>query len=197
METLVLNSAYMPINRVSWMDALGDLLTGRAEVVEVYEDKTVRSGGSGCPALPRSFDPLRTGRRGVWKIPSIIRFITKAVFHRRGVRFNRHNVWLRDKGRCQYCANKLTRAEFTYDHVTPQSKGGQTRWRNIVVACVPCNHRKANRTPREAGMKLRSKPVQPKYLPGQMSPVLSWSEGMPMSWKCFLESVRYWHGDLD
>jgi len=98
---------------------------------------------------------------------------------------------------CQYCNVRMSSDEFTYDHIVPFSKGGTTKWRNIVVACVPCNHKKANRTPREAGMRLRRKPFIPMHLPGQVSPALKWHEGMPPSWKSFLASVSYWHGKLD
>ena len=83
MDTLVLNSAYMPIDRISWREALCSLIKGRAEVVEEYEDWTVSS-------------PTHT-----WKVPSVIRFITKVVgMFRKGPKFNRHNVDLRDQGRC-------------------------------------------------------------------------------------------------
>jgi 5-methylcytosine-specific restriction endonuclease McrA len=196
MDTLVLNSAYMPIDRIPWTDAIGDLLSGRAVVQAIYEDKTA----SVTPIvgdLPRTFELLRTDVLGVWKIPSIIRFVTDAVFFRRRVKFNRHNVWLRDKCRCQYCNVKLKLDEFTYDHVHPQSKGGETNWLNIVVACVDCNHHKANRTPEEARMKLRREPYKPMHLPGHTSPALSWKTGMPDCWKSFLASVSYWHGKLD
>ena len=196
MDTLVLNSAYMPIDRVSWMDAIGDILTGRAEVVDVYENVTVRSGSDEYPNLPHTFMALRTESAGVWRIPSIIRFLTKAVFVKRAVKFNRHNVWLRDLGACQFCGVKLTTNEFTYDHVLPQSRGGKTTWENIVCACIPCNSKKADRTPAEAKMRLKREPFKPAQLPGQLSPALSWKDGMPDAWRGFLESVRYWHTPL-
>jgi len=195
METLVLNQSYMPINCIPWYEALGDLLTGRAEVVETYADVSIRTGV--VLDVPKNIEPLRTDEDGVWLVPSIIRFVTKAVFGRRKVKFNRHNVWLRDKGRCQYCNTKLQVEEFTFEHIQPQSRGGLTMWENIVVACVPCNHKKANRTPREAGMRLIRPPVQPHHMPGHVSPTLRWREGMPDSWKSFLESVAYWHGSMD
>jgi len=186
----------MPIDRISWMDAIGDLLTGRAEVVDAYEDKIVRSGNH-IGDLPHTFDALRTNEPNAWKVPSIIRFLGKAVFKKRFVRFNRHNVWLRDKGQCQYCGAKTRMDDFTYDHVVPFSRDGRTCWENIVVACVPCNHHKANRTPAEAGMRLMREPYRPEHLPGQVSPALRWKDGMPDSWKSFLASVSYWHGKLD
>ena len=198
METLVLNSAYMPIDRVSWTDAIGDLLTGRAEVVDTYEHRLVRSGQRVLEDdLPYTFDALRTDEPGTWKVPSIIRFLSKAVFVKRYVKFNRHNVWLRDKGRCQFCLTQTRLDDFTYDHVKPFSRGGKTCWENIVVACIPCNHHKANRTPEEAGMRLVREPFRPEHLPGQVSPALRWQDGMPDSWKSFLASVSYWHGKLD
>lgn len=197
MDTLVLNSAYMPIDRKSWIDAIGDLISGRAEVVDTYDDMLIRSGRQSLDNMPGNLIPLATDEEGVWRIPSIIRYVTKAVFVTRKVRFNRHNVWLRDKGRCQYCSTKLRMDEFTYEHIIPQSRGGPTTWLNIVVACIPCNAKKANKTPAEAGMRLIREPFAPKYLPGQVSPLLRWKEGMPDSWKSFLESVAYWHGSLD
>ena len=196
MDTLVLNSAYLPVDRISWMDAICDLFSGRAEVVDTYADKTVTTASGGLD-LPWTFEALRTHRAGVWKVPSIIRFLSKAIFHRRRVRFNRHNVWLRDLGQCQYCGCKTRMSDFTYDHVIPRSKGGKTKWGNIVVACMDCNTKKANRTPAEAKMKLRRKPFIPVHLPGQVSPALHWKDGMPDSWKSFLASVRYWHDQLD
>jgi len=179
METLVLNSAYMPIDRVPWFEALVACYTGRAEVVSTYPDQCVRSA---CETF---------------EMPSVIRFLGRAVFKKRRVRFNRHNVWLRDRAACQYCGCKLTKTEFTYDHVIPQSRGGKTTWANIVCACMACNLKKANKTPVEAKMRLRKKPFTPMQLPGQLSPLLAWRDGMPMAWRDYLQSYRYWHQTLD
>ncbi|OHD21621.1 MAG: hypothetical protein A2Y38_02140 [Spirochaetes bacterium GWB1_59_5] len=179
METLVLNSAYAPVDRISWMDAICDVLTGRAEVIVAYPDRTI------CSA------------REEFQVPSVIRFLGRAVFRKQHVRFNRYNVWLRDEGHCQYCGCKVSRTGFTYDHVLPQSRGGKTVWENIVVSCGACNLKKANKTPQEAKMKLRRPPFIPKVLKGAFSPVLSWNEGMPMEWRSFLRSVDYWHEKLD
>jgi hypothetical protein len=46
-------------------------------------------------------------------------------------------------------------------------------------------------------MKLLREPFIPMHLPGHVSPALKWQDGMPPSWRNFLESVRYWHGKLD
>ena len=36
-----------------------------------------------------------------------------------------------------------------------------TSWQNLVAACEPCNHAKADRTPEEAGLTLRQRPRRP------------------------------------
>jgi len=181
MDVLVLNRSYMPLGRVNWQDAFGMIFSGRAEVVEEYANRLIRSA------------------RETFKMPSIIRFLTKAscIFKRRGVKFNRKNVYLRDRGVCQYCGNRVAMTDFTYDHVRPKSQGGKTQWENIVVSCIQCNHRKADRTPEQAGMSLIRKPSRPTSQPGSMFRHLKWDEHMPESWKDYLGSVRYWTEGID
>ena len=52
---------------------------------------------------------------------------------------------------CRYCMKAPTT---TADHVFPKSRGGSNRLVNLVGCCLPCNAQKADRTPKEAGMKL-------------------------------------------
>jgi 5-methylcytosine-specific restriction endonuclease McrA len=61
---------------------------------------------------------------------------------------------------CAYCGGRAT----TVDHIVPRSRGGGSTWQNLVAACASCNERKGNRTPAEAGLKLRVKPYAPSYL---------------------------------
>jgi len=79
------------------------------------------------------------------------------------VMFTRRNIYERDGYRCMYCGVKFRKEQLNFDHVIPRDKGGQTTWENIVCACIPCNTRKANRTPVQAGMTLVKKPVKPKW----------------------------------
>ena len=53
------------------------------------------------------------------------------------------------------------RLGLTVDHLVPQSRGGGHTWENLAACCSPCNHRKADRTPEEAGMCLRWTPWRP------------------------------------
>lgn len=44
---------------------------------------------------------------------------------------------------CEYCGAPLTRDKATVDHVKPIGLGGYDRIKNCVIACSPCNQRKA------------------------------------------------------
>ena len=82
----------------------------------------------------------------------------------RSVALTRTNILARDRHRCQYCGSSPPIRELTIDHVLPRSRGGRTTWDNVATACGPCNRRKGNRTPNEAGMPLIGPPVQPPYM---------------------------------
>jgi 5-methylcytosine-specific restriction endonuclease McrA len=45
--------------------------------------------------------------------------------------------------------------------VIPRSKGGASSWDNIVASCAPCNLRKGDALPRQAGMRLQRQPRTP------------------------------------
>jgi len=179
METLVLNPSYQPVARISWQRAITLLFLGKVEIVEAYEDKTIRSV---------SFE---------LQMPSVVRFFRLVTRRKPVIRFSRENVYARDSGRCQYCRTRVTRAEATYDHVVPRSQGGKTNWENIVIACVPCNQRKGGRTPVQAGMRLATTPVRPTKLPDVLRLTFSFQKGMPPSWKTWLRDLTYWHGSLE
>jgi 5-methylcytosine-specific restriction endonuclease McrA len=76
-------------------------------------------------------------------------------------RFRKRVLFNRDNWKCQYCNAVLVAKTVTIEHVFPRSRGGTNSWTNCVTACKPCNRKKGNRTPEEAGMKLLSKPVTP------------------------------------
>ena len=45
--------------------------------------------------------------------------------------------------------------------VMPRSRGGIDTWENVTTACLSCNVRKGNRTPKEADMPLMRVPRRP------------------------------------
>lgn len=63
----------------------------------------------------------------------------------------KRRVLERDQGLCRYCGKSPAT---TVDHVIPRSKGGSDSDRNLVGACAPCNTKKRDRTPEDAGMVL-------------------------------------------
>jgi 5-methylcytosine-specific restriction endonuclease McrA len=96
-------------------------------------------------------------------VPSIIRLKSKAFPKSRKVRLSRKNVLLRDDFTCHYCGQKKAKNLLNMDHVVPRARGGQTRWSNIVTACIECNSRKGDRTLAEAGLKLLRDPLPPNW----------------------------------
>ncbi|HET9517230.1 MAG TPA: HNH endonuclease, partial [Actinoplanes sp.] len=68
-------------------------------------------------------------------------------------------VLARDRRTCAYCGGHAT----TIDHVLPRSRGGANSWTNTVAACERCNGRKGDRTPAEAGLRMRTEPKAPSW----------------------------------
>jgi 5-methylcytosine-specific restriction endonuclease McrA len=140
---LVLNAdfrplSYYPLSLWSWQDTIKAVFLDRVNIVSSY-DQTVRS-----PSVEL-------------QLPSVVSLKTY-IKPARNPAFTRFNVFLRDRFTCQYCG---AHEELTFDHVVPRSRGGSTRWDNIVAACSPCNLRKADRMPEEVRMWPACSPVQP------------------------------------
>lgn len=71
----------------------------------------------------------------------------------------------RDGGICQYTGEVLTWKEGNIDHVTPRSQGGRNTFENMVWCHKDINSKKADKTPKQAGLALIRKPFAPKSLP--------------------------------
>ena len=145
-QTLLLTPWMMPHKVISWQDAVTMMFLDKVEVLEAYDEEIA------SPSLSM-------------RMPAVVRLKKPVGSVKRGVKFSRINVFTRDGFRCQYCGEKKRMSELNYDHVLPRDLGGTTVWENIVTACYPCNDRKRNRTPEQAGMKLLKRPIKPKTLP--------------------------------
>src|SRR6185436_12041654 len=99
------------------------------------------------------------------RLPRVIMLVMFDRLPKKEVKFTRLNIFERDKNTCQYCGCVFDRRDLNLDHVIPRDRGGPTSWENIVCSCIPCNTRKANQTPQEAGMHLIRKPKRPKWRP--------------------------------
>ena len=170
-QTLVLSQSYAPVKVVSWQRAITLLSLGKVEIVEEYDDE-IRS------------------TYVVMKMPAVVRLVNAFRKRKKPVKFSRINIYGRDKYRCQYCKTKVSLRSGTYDHVVPRAQGGKTVWTNIVTACQPCNSKKGNRTPEQAGMQLITEPVQPKSVPIQAFKVKK--AHAPSAWQSYL----YWNCEL-
>jgi 5-methylcytosine-specific restriction endonuclease McrA len=138
---LVLNANYEPLNVCSTKRAIGLTMTGKAEML---------LNGRGY---------IRTVRQN-YPRPSIIRlgYMIKRPYPR--VRLTKKEVFRRDSHTCQYCGENGS--HLTIDHVIPRHREGEHRWNNLVTACPKCNLRKGGRTLREANMRLKRKPAEPR-----------------------------------
>ncbi len=138
---LVLNATYEPINVCTVRRAVVLLLKEKAEVIERADAELhAMSTTMARPVVIRLVSYVRIPRDT----------------HRRKI--TRRAVFARDEWTCQYCG---ARSNLTVDHVIPRSKGGSSNWDNIVASCAPCNRRKGNLLPRQAGMQLRRAPRTP------------------------------------
>ena len=72
-----------------------------------------------------------------------------------------HFLFRRDAYTCMYCGQIYDKKKLSRDHIFPASKGGRNIWSNCITSCIPCNNRKRDRTPEQAGMKLLSIPFVP------------------------------------
>jgi len=171
-EVLKLNAAYMPVDIIDWEEAVTLWSANKAEIVSTYEDRLLHTGnrftkpnfGSAERFMRATYDKNLESWKTAMEMPAVIRLF-EFVSPKKQIKFfesfTRHNVYERDGGKCVYCGEPVSRNKFTFDHVIPKSRGGHTNWQNIVCCCLRCNSKKDNRTPGEAGMKLRKRPFAP------------------------------------
>ena len=141
---LILNQNYAPLNVCNVKRAVVLLGRGTAELL------INGRGEIHTPALS-------------FLAPSVIRLmalVRRPLLQRR---LSRREVFVRDRYVCQYCGKE--EKKLTLDHVVPRYRGGAHSWENVVAACIPCNHRKAGHTPKEAGMSLLREPRAPRPNP--------------------------------
>jgi 5-methylcytosine-specific restriction endonuclease McrA len=164
LPVLVLNQNYEPLNVCRVRRAVVLLYYGKAEMLE---------NGTGFIHSTNYNFPL----------PSVIRLAYMIKRPRPQRKLTRLEVFHRDQYTCQYCGKPTH--QLTLDHVIPRYRGGEHVWENVVSACIPCNRRKAGKTPNEAGMKLIRQPTPPRgntffYIPHHYRQIQSqWQKYLP------------------
>ena len=169
-HSLVLNQNYLPLGITSYKRALKLFLKGKVEILENYQDEILTVSAR----IPK---------------PSVIRLNKLISGFRVGLRYNRHNVYLRDRGKCSYCGLKIPENKATIDHIVPKSKGGTTNFLNVTTACISCNLKKDSKTLKEASMILLNKPSIPSFLPVEIAFQLKYNQALPDTWKNWLPNA--------
>lgn len=180
LRTLVLNAdmqplSWAPLSVWNWRDAFVAVIQDRVIQVKTYEDVVVRSVSD------------------TFEVPAVVAL--KRYRKRKRVAFTRYNLFVRDQFTCQYCGDRFASKDLTFDHVVPKSRGGRSSWTNIVASCQKHNLIKANRTPREAGMRLIRPPFEPSpYELDALARTTAMAEAdLHRTWMDFL----YWDSELE
>lgn len=183
-RSLVLNRSWVPVSTTTVRRAV--LLMARGIAGAVHPDTFEVSDWDGW--IDRG--SFRFGViRGVgfeFPVPEVIVLRGYGDVPAVPVAFTRRNVYRRDAFRCLYCGKRPHADHLTIDHVVPRSRGGLSTWENCVTACLACNAQKADRTAREAGLRLLAAPTVPRW-PGGFDPEVlraraAWQRFLPSRW---------------
>jgi 5-methylcytosine-specific restriction endonuclease McrA len=191
-SVLVLNRFYQPVSVTRARRAFGLLYSGAARALD-KEFQTFDYDSWATLSVEAGDDVLKTPRFEL-KIPRVVILQIYDKLPGYHVRFSRQNIYLRDGFTCQYCGHAFARAKLNLDHVVPKSQGGRTTWENVVCSCIECNLRKGGRTPYQAKISLKNKPVKPAW--NKLTPLngeIPYSEWVP-----FIDptDASYWNAEL-
>lgn len=187
--TLVLNRNWQPVNVATVARSLVMLWNESARVVDPV-DYGLYDWADWSELAPREGEPFIQAVRQRVRVPEVVTLTGYDRLPTAAVTFSRRNIFKRDHFTCQFCGVQPGAEELTIDHVLPRSQGGTSTWDNCVLACVACNKRKADRTPAQAGMKLRKAPVRPAW-----KPLYAAHDVRIASWSKFV-SEAYWNVEL-
>lgn len=205
LQVLSLNKLYQPIGLISIKDAIDSIFTERAEIVEQEENGALMgydvSSWLELSLLKGMMMQENEEVNEVWinKIepyfiaPKVIRYLNYDKSFVKQVKFSRRNIISRDNHTCIYCNKKFKIEDLQLEHIIPKSRGGKSTWTNTATACFRCNQKKADRTPKEAGMKLHWKPTRPKFIHRSID--ISQTHPHYKVWEQFISDL-YWNTEL-
>lgn len=187
--TLVLNRNWVAVNVATVASVLKKVWAENAKIVDPH-DYSQYSWEDWAKMRPEGDDPYINCIGFKLRVPEVVTLANYSKIPASTVAFSRKNLFQRDKFTCQYCGKQPGSKDLTIDHVQPKSRGGLSTWKNCVLACIKCNHRKADKTPKEAHMKLNKEPLKPKWRP-------TFHTGVVLdSWEKFVSEV-YWNVPLE
>lgn len=191
---LVLNRHWTPIQLTSVQEAISLVAKGSARIIEpgTYEVHDLLTWNDASKAKKKLEGSVIRSSHLALVPPDVILLTNYDGLGERSVVFSRKNIFKRDRYTCQYCGVQPGPEELTIDHIKPKSRGGVSSWENCVLACMPCNKRKADLSVAKAGLKLRKKPRKPSWKAlAQINPKLRRE-----TWDAFL-SRAYWEVELE
>lgn len=195
-DVLVLNRQFYAIHITHWQRALSLVYRGHAQVVDedyrTYSFEDWRELSQEMREHPAGFVSTPSFRMAVPEVIALKLYDRLPVSE---VKFTRRNIYDHYGYKCCYCGAKFSTEDLNLDHVVPRSKGGPTDWSNIVTSCIPCNLKKGDRRPEEAGLALQVHPARPRWK-GRASLVLRTHFQVRRSWQRFIDNV-YWNSELD
>lgn len=195
-DVLVLNRSFYAVQITSWQRALTLVYSDHASVVDedyrTYSFEDWQQLSRMIKTHPAGF--VRTPNFRI-AIPEVIALKLYDRLPTTEVKFTRRNIYEHYHYRCCYCGRKFASADLNLEHVVPRSRGGKTGWSNIVTACIPCNLKKGNKMPDEAGMRLLITPTKPKWR-ASVTLMLNSAAKIRASWQRFVDH-SYWNGELE
>jgi len=195
-DVLVLNRSFYAIHITNWRRALSLLYLDHARVVDdeyrTYNFTDWREMSKLISENPSGF--IHTPRFKI-AIPEVISLKLYDRLPASEIKFTRRNIYEHYGYQCCYCGGKFRTNDLNLEHILPKSRGGQSTWNNIVTSCIPCNLKKGDQLPKEAGMKLIIEPSKPRWK-GARSLVLHSSFKVKASWQRFIDNI-YWNSELE
>ncbi|HTN74902.1 MAG TPA: HNH endonuclease [Pirellulaceae bacterium] len=182
--TLILNRHWQPVNVATVARSLVMVWNDAAHFVDP-DDYQLYNWSDWTKLRPVDDQYIQAVTQRL-RVPEVVALTTYDRMPEASVSFSRRNIFKRDHYTCQYCGTQPGSEELSIDHVVPRSHGGASTWDNCVLACIACNKAKADRTPVQAHMKLRTPPVRPTW-----KPLYAEHPMRVKSWRKFL-SEAYW-----
>jgi 5-methylcytosine-specific restriction endonuclease McrA len=179
MPVLVLNADYLPHRVIDWKDAFVLIYSKDSEAAHIAATYS---------------DVVKDSMGRTYNLPAVIVLNTFVQNNNKHATYSKSAIHLRDNYTCQYCLGRFPRGSLTIDHVIPKSKANKIQkgmkvnsFENCVSSCFNCNSKKADRTPKEAGMALSSIPRP--ITRGQKVLLDIKSKRIPVEWKPYVDSI--------
>jgi len=181
-DVLVLNNQYQPYDVWPWKKAIQKL----------YKDRDIEPVYSVTGQILKHDILLRDGKGNHYDLPAVV-VLRNIVGNKNDIApYSKSNVYARDLGICQYCGIHVKPHSRTIDHIIPRAQWNDSKYKfkcdsfeNTVLCCLKCNQKKADKTPKQAGMKLLKEPKKITQAKAYYNK-LAMREYIPTQWRNFI-----------